>query len=215
MGLRSVGRFSKFLAGTRYAASGGQETGESEAEQAVGDPQGAAPAATCPSEVSNVAQGKPRHKRSKDLSKCDEHGRLLPQFVKRKRFAGRFNPSRKRVVRRERYKRVYKRDALRQAAWRKTLRRRFSQNKSVATRYAAKHGLDPKDYYQLDLATFMLIWETAPKIYIPDKGWIEPKECIGNPFTNPSATYFDRLDRTKPFTRENCRVFRGGKPLCI
>ena len=156
-----------------------------------------------------------KHPRSKDLDRCGPDGRVLKQFLKRPKTAGRYSTPSKRKTRRERWKRQYRKGALAQKAYRQSLKRRYYQSRSLARLKAVKHGLDPLHWYQLTYADFLLLWETAPMIYLPEKQcMVEAKSLINNPIKlKNQCTYLDRLDKGQPFTRENCRVFYRGKPL--
>lgn len=163
-------------------------------------------------------RGRPRkpahlkHPRSKDLSKCGPDGRVLPQYRKLPKIAGRRHHAAKRATRRRKDKREYEKRRVSQAAWRATLRRRYSQSRSYQRLTAQRKGLNPDAVWQLTYAEYLLIWETSPAVWTGE-GFVPAKSLIGNPLVSKLNTYLDRLDRTKPFTRDNCRVFRGGKPL--
>lgn len=151
-----------------------------------------------------------KHPRSKDLDKCGPDGRVLKQFRKvRGARVGNRHHAAKRATRKRRDKRAYGKRLLEQAAWRKTLRRRYSQSRSVQRLRAAKRGIDPLAYFPLSYAEYLLMWETAPPVWDGER-FIPAKLLIGNPLVDKGATYMDRLERERPFTRENCRVFRGG-----
>lgn len=156
----------------------------------------------------------PDHLRKYPKRKTERHGpdgRVLPHLRKIKQ-AGNRHPAAKRATKRRYYKRNYQKRLLAQAAWRQTLRRRYSQSRSYQRLCAAKRGQDPTWMWQLSYAEYLLMWETAPAVWVEDR-FVTAKSLIGNPLTTTGATYMDRLDRTKPFTRDNCRVFRSGNPL--
>ena len=179
------------------------------------------PKAQEPEEPAKRKRGRPRkaphlrHPRSKDPDKIGKDGRLLPEHVKRRSMAGRRSPASKRRTKRRRSRLSYAKSANYQKAYRDSLKRKFYQHRSVGRRYAVKRGWDPAEYYQLDYAQFVLIWETAPMVYLPEKQcMVSAKSLINNPVKlKNQCTYLDRLDRTKPFTRENVRVFYRGRPL--
>lgn len=155
---------------------------------------------------------KDRHPRSKDIDKCDENGRLLPQYVKRKKQAGKKHYAARRARIKAQWKRDYARRKDSQRAWQKTLRRRYSQLRSVGRLAAKRKGMEPDSWFQLSYPEYLLMWASAPPVWDGNR-FIPAKDLIGNPLLSDLHTYVDRLDRTKPYTRDNCRVFRGGKPL--
>ena len=159
---------------------------------------------------------KPDSERKYPKRKDHRHGpdgRVLRKYRKRKGPVGWRHPAAKRATRKRKYKRNYQQRKAEQRLYRQTLRRRYSQSQSYQRLTAQRQGKDPKEVWQLSYAEYLLMWETAPPVWIENR-FVTAKSLIGNPLVSDLNTYMDRLDRTKPFTRDNCKVFRGGKPLC-
>lgn len=113
--------------------------------------------------VSNLetkrGRGRPRkpahlkHPNSKDLDRCDENGRVLRKLRKRA-YAGRIHHKTKEANRKRADKRNYAKRRESQAAWRKTMRRKWSVWVSRARRKAAKQGVAITITYP----EFLLLW---------------------------------------------------------
>lgn len=155
-----------------------------------------------------------KHPRSKNLDQCDAQGRVLPEFRKHKKIAGRRHYAVKRAVLKARRKRLYARNRLKQKALRDGLKRKFVQHRSYHRLKAKRRGLDPDQYYKLTYAEYLLIWHQAPQVFIPDRGLVPARELIDNPVKHLfNCTYLDRRDTGLPFTRDNTKVFYRGKEL--
>lgn len=149
---------------------------------------------------------------------ADRHqpnGRLKRSELKGKHKSGCKHP---RVIRanRNRVNRRYraKTNMAYARAYNATLRRKFIQNRWLAHQAAKRRGLDPAWWYQITYEDWLLLWTTRKDIFHEGsfhKAYAlqnNPLKCYNN------CTYFDRLDRTKPFTLDNVAIFYRGT-VCV
>lgn len=157
---------------------------------------------------------KPRAKKTKDPAQLiPGTTRKQKKYIKRPSVSGARHWAVKRNVLKARRKRRYARTRLKEAAHRQTLRRKYIQHRSVARIRAKRRGEDPAYWYQMSYAEYLLIWEQAPDVYVPDRGIVKAKALQDSPVRVEGCTYMDRIDRAKPFMRENMAIFRNGRQL--
>lgn len=131
-------------------------------------------------------------------------GRLLPSKRKYKLKKPQYRHSRKVWRARRRKQRLQAGYRARETAYTRSLWRKYLQNRSVGSKRAQ---------YSLTYDDWLVLWATTPDVDHPIKGRCRAAEAQNNFLRDKSATYVDRLDKSKPYTRDNVAVFQYGKPL--
>lgn len=159
---------------------------------------------------------KPDHELSEPRRKgerYDENGRVKKKYAKRNNTGNKHWTVRRKKVREGQRKARKKTNMRYERAYNATLRRKYIQNRSVASIYARKHGLHPEEYYKITYEDWLRLWLQAEDVWRDGKFW-RPTQLADNPIKRKNdCCYFDRRDRKGAFSVENCAVFYRGKPL--
>lgn len=175
-----------------------------------------------PEEPSKLKSGQKGYRKPKHLCKRPpryderhdpETGWLKPKYRKRKNAGSKHYKVRLKRRRESSAEQRRKTGFKYEKQYRATLRRKYVQSRSFSRRSAIRSGSDPDRYYQITYEQWVEVWESAEDVWRDGKFW-KATQLQDSPLRKrKDCTWFDRLDRSKPFTIDNVCVMYRGKPL--